>query len=73
MAIDMAQASKDFYKQDKKQFVYMLINELTGETVAIYSERPRMAEIEKQYPNFWDHYRLAKNECPCNYCNQLNK
>ena len=69
MAIDMAQASRDFSKRDKKQFVYMLINELTGETVAVYSERPRMSKIEKQFPNFWDHYRIQKNECPCNHCN----
>ena len=60
--IDMAQCERGFYSQNKRAFKFQLVDELTGDIVATYDERPRLHKLEKEYPNFWDHYKLTKEE-----------
>ena len=60
--VDMAQAERDLYNKPKRNYRFELINELTNEIVATYNERPRFHKIEKQFPNWWDHYRINKTE-----------
>lgn len=54
--------AKGLHLKPKKDYIFYLINELSGETVATYEKRPRFNEIESKYPNFWDHYKLVKGE-----------
>ena len=59
---DMAQCERGFYSRPKKQYKFYLRNELTGDIVAEYDERPRFHQLEKKYPNYWDHYQLIIKE-----------
>ena len=60
--IDLGQYDRTIYSRPKKDFKFHLINELTGDIVATFDERPRLHILDNNYPNFWDHYKLIKEE-----------
>ena len=55
--IDLGQYDRTIYSRPKKDFKFHLINELTGDIVATFDERPRLHQLENNYPNLWDHYK----------------
>jgi|VirMetMinimDraft_7_1064189.scaffolds.fasta_scaffold62240_4 hypothetical protein len=60
--IDMAQCERGFYSVPKRAFKYHLVNESTGELVAVYDERPRLRKLANDFPDFWDYYKLVIEE-----------
>jgi len=61
--IDMAQLEKGFYRKPyKDDYLYHLVNSVTGETIATYTARPRAATLTAIVPDFFDNttHKLIK-------------